>query len=69
VSERIWACKGDGEFEETTPFRLQEGNHRGAMDLANFQRGHGLHAKFVMGTRVLQNRVTNRVNFDEQTNM
>ena len=69
MSERIWACKGDGEFEETTPLRLQEGNHRGATDLAKFQRGHGLHKICVMGTRVLQNRVTNRVNFDEQTNM
>jgi hypothetical protein len=38
VSERIWACKCDGEFEETMPLRLQEGNHRGATDLAKFQR-------------------------------
>jgi hypothetical protein len=68
VSERIWACKGDGEFEEMMPLRLQVGNHRGATDLAKFQRGHGLHKICVMGTRVLQSRITNR-NFNEQTNM
>ena len=66
MSGRIWACKGDGEFEETTPLRLQEGNHRGATDFTKFQRGHGLSKIRVMGTRVLQNRVTNRVNFNEK---
>jgi hypothetical protein len=57
------------KFEEMTPLRLQEGNHRGATDFAKFQRGHGLHKICVMGTRVLQNRVTNRVNFNKKTNM
>jgi hypothetical protein len=51
VSERIWACKGDGEFEETTPFRLQEGNHREAMDLANFQRGSWTSCKICDGNK------------------
>jgi hypothetical protein len=54
------------KFEETMPLRLQEGNHRGATDFAKFQRGHGLHKICVMGTRVLQNRVTNRVNFNKK---